>query len=365
MDLSAIENKEANNAHVPSANKPLKVSGALGGFESFDVTPLIGQEFPKANIVEWLRAPNADELLRDLAITVSERGVVFFRAQDQLTPQMQKELIIKLGSLTCRPASSGLHIHPIFNADRDDSGDDHEISMISSKQRSHFIDSQFGLAPDALSPKKQSTSEWHSDVSFEPVPADYACLRLEQLPPTGGDTMWASGYELYDKISAPYQKFLETLTVTFEQRGFKMVADRAGFKLYDAPRGSPDNVGDDLRAVHPVVRTNPVTGWKSIFAIGGTVKHINGLTSEESQHIVTWFQDILQKNHDMQVRFKWMQPNDLAIWDNRSTYHSATFDYLELGDRFGTRACGVGERPYLDPNSKSRREDIAESARDR
>lgn len=118
-----------------------------------------------------------------------------------MTPQLQKELISKLGRLTCRPASSGLHIHPIFNADRDGSGDDHELSMISSKQRAHFIDSEFArLAPDALSPKKQTTAEWHSDVSFEPVPADYACLMVSQLPPTGGDTVWASGYELYDKI---------------------------------------------------------------------------------------------------------------------------------------------------------------------
>lgn len=48
---------------------PLKLSGALDTFESFDSTPVIGREFPKANLVEWLNAPNSDELLRDLAIT--------------------------------------------------------------------------------------------------------------------------------------------------------------------------------------------------------------------------------------------------------------------------------------------------------
>lgn len=49
--------------------EPLKPKGILDSFESFDVTPIIGREFPKANLKEWLRAPNSDELLRDLAIT--------------------------------------------------------------------------------------------------------------------------------------------------------------------------------------------------------------------------------------------------------------------------------------------------------
>lgn len=46
-----------------------KLSGALNSYESFDVTPVIGREFPSANLVEWLDAPNSDELIRDLAIT--------------------------------------------------------------------------------------------------------------------------------------------------------------------------------------------------------------------------------------------------------------------------------------------------------
>ena len=48
-----------------------------------------------------------------------------------------------------------------------------------------------------------------------------------------------------------------------------------------------------------------------------------------------------------------------AIWDNRSAFHSATFDYEGLGERFGNRAVGIGEAPYLDPNSRSRTEALA------
>lgn len=49
-----------------------------------------------------------------------------------------------------------------------------------------------------------------------------------------------------------------------------------------------------------------------------------------------------------------------AIWDNRSVFHSATYDYDGLGDRIGNRAVGIGEEPYLDPNSRSRNEVLAE-----
>ncbi|KAL1836227.1 hypothetical protein VTJ49DRAFT_5408 [Mycothermus thermophilus] len=341
--------------------EPLKLSGVLDQFESFDVTPVIGREYKNVNLVDWLNAPNSDELLRDLAITISQRGVVFFRAQNDLTNDLQKKLILRLGELAGRPATSGLHIHPILNSERELGGDDPEISTISSIQNKKFYANR--QAAESLSPKKQNSGQWHSDIAFEPVPADYTSLRLVQLPTTGGDTLWASGYEIYDRISEPYQKFLETLTATFEQPGFQRVAETAGFKLYDKPRGAAENVGSELKAVHPVVRTNPVTGWKSIFPVGGHVKHINGLTEEESTKLLTWFLDLVYKNHDLQVRFKWQSPNDIAIWDNRSVFHTATFDYLDgsYGERFGNRAVGLGEKPYLDPNSTSRRAALAKT----
>jgi hypothetical protein len=54
--------------------------------------------------------------------------------------------------------------------------------------------------------------------------------------------------------------------------------------------------------------------------------------------------------------------SDIAIWDNRSVFHSATFDYEGLGERAGNRAVGIGEKPYLDPNSKSKAEALAAAA---
>ena len=70
---------------------------------------------------------------------------------------------------------------------------------------------------------------------------------------------------------------------------------------------------------------------------------------------------LLNENHDFQVRFRWGRyangQGDVALWDNRSNYHTATDDYIETGGvRVGDRAVSLGERPYFDPASRSRRE---------
>ncbi|KAI1641743.1 TauD-domain-containing protein [Daldinia loculata] len=340
--------------------EPLKLSGALDQFKQFDVTPVIGKEFIDVDLAEWLRAPNSDELIRDLAITVSQRGVVFFRKQDNITNDLQKELVQRLGELSGKPATSKLHIHPVINSGREHGGNDDEISTISSQQAKKLYSRK-----DVWAEKKQSQkNQWHSDITFEPIPSDYALLRLTELPKTGGDTLWASGYELYDRISKPLRGFLDTLTAYYAQPAFNEAADRNNFKIYSAPRGAPENVGEVLEAVHPVVRTNPVTGWKSVFAVGHHVKHIHGLSEAESRSFLDWFVQLIVENHDLQVRFRWQQPNDLAIWDNRSVYHAATPDYLNqgLGERSGSRAVSLGEKPYFDPESKSRREALAAEA---
>lgn len=227
-------------------------------------------------------------------------------------------------------------------------------------QRKSYYDSAAGSVRQLA--RVQASAQWHSDIQFEPVPADYTSLRLVELPSTGGDTLWASGYDIFDRLSPPYQRFMEGLTAEFEAPFFNAVAEKGGFNVYDKQRGSPANVGDVLKATHPVVRTNPVTGWKSVFSVGEFPTRINGLAPQESDHLLKWFLDIIYQNHELQVRFKWQNENDLAIWDNRSAFHSATFDYDDFGPRFGNRAVGIGERPYFDSHSQSRRQGLAKEA---
>ncbi|KAJ5290026.1 uncharacterized protein N7443_010279 [Penicillium atrosanguineum] len=336
---------------------PLKKSGALDKFSFEETTPAIGREYPTANIVDdLLNAENAEELVRDLAITISERGVVIFRAQDNLTDELQKKLVQRLGELAGKPADSTLHIHPVLNNTSEFGVSDPQVSTISSLARKKMFRHE-----NQPNKRRYDSAQWHSDIQFEPAPADYTSLRLTQLPKTGGDTLWASGYELYDRFSPAYQKFFEGLTATYTGTGFLKAAemDPVNVKVYTEPRGSPLNIGGELSTVHPIVRTNPVTGWKSIYAVGPFPQHINELSKGESDELLKKFYNTILENHDLQVRLKWRNPHDIAIWDNRSAFHTATFDYEGLGDRFGHRAVGIGEAPYLDPNSVSKAEALA------
>ncbi|ETN40932.1 uncharacterized protein HMPREF1541_05212 [Cyphellophora europaea CBS 101466] len=343
--------KDRANVNAP---QPLKYSGTLDRYEYFDVTKIIGREFPTLQLSSIL---HSEEAIRDLAILVSQRGVVFFRNQD-LTIEDQKVLGQQLGRLTGKPATSGLHRHALFNSKRglkvDENGKlDDEVSIINSDQFRHLYGERY-------SPRSQllASEGWHADITFERVPSDYAILKIVQVPEdAGGDTLWASGYEAYDRLSPAYKKLAESLTATHYQPNFNKIAKEHGEELLVEDRGAPENSGLDFKASHPVIRTNPVTGWKGLFAAGGQVEHgwIDGVTPRESDDLKKYFLDLISQNHDLQVRFKWNK-NDLAIWDNRSVFHTATNDYY--GKRSGNRVVSLGEVPFYDPNSKSRRESL-------
>ncbi|KAF7305448.1 Taurine catabolism dioxygenase [Mycena chlorophos] len=328
----------------PSTNTTAPL-GSLSKYESVDLTAHIGTRFPSAattQLSQLLTAPNSDELIKDLATLVSHRGVVFFSAQD-LTLDQQKELGRRLGRLAGNPASSDLHIHPISEDTPEIAKD---VSIITSEEN--------GIARTGYKRNQRAAASWHTDITFEPVPSDYAILKLHTLPPVGGDTLWASGYEAYDKLSPAYQKFLETLTALHSGAGFIELAQRIG-KTINEPRGSPENVGAHLTAIHPVIRTHPVTGYKTLFVNKTFTEKIVELTDDESEDILAYLARHVSENHDMQVRYTWA-PNDVAIWDNRCTFHTATNDYAAGQLRAGNRVVSIGEKPYLDPAAPSRRQ---------
>jgi alpha-ketoglutarate-dependent taurine dioxygenase len=214
-----------------------------------------------------------------------------------------------LGELSGKPVESTLHIHPILNNTSEFGVGDAEISHISSEARRKLF------KPDRqVDTRRYDAAQWHSDIQFEPFPADYTSLRLTKLPKTGGDTLWASGYEIYDRFSPKYQKFFEELTATFVGDGFIKAAqnDPKKVQIWEAARGNPKNIGKELTAVHPVVRTNPITGWKSIFALGPFPKYINELSPQESEELLKKFKTVITESHDLQVRFKWRNQNDIG-----------------------------------------------------
>ncbi|ROV90096.1 hypothetical protein VMCG_09771 [Cytospora schulzeri] len=315
----------------PRLLKSLKYTGTLDSFKNQDLTPVIGREYEGLQVRDLLRW--GDELIRDLAATISQRGVVFLRDQD-VTPAEMKDLMLRITELAGCPESSSLHVHPLTE-EGSELGD--QISVISSEKQKKGG----GLTHQLSDVSRLASAGWHSDITFEPVPSDYAMLKIHTLPPTGGDTLWASGYEVYDRLSPPMRTMLEGLTATHDAKFFLEEAERLGNPLRKGIRGNPLNQGDGLTAVHPVIRTNPVTGWKSVYVNRGFTKRINGVTRDESDLILGYLFNLVTQNHDAQVRFKWRK-NDLAIWDNRSTWHCATYDYVEA--RAGDRLRAGGDR---------------------
>lgn len=360
MTVTQTQSQEAT-ASAPHRNtitlngigftKPLELLGLWDEYKQTEITPLIGNVFEDVNLSEVLRSPDCDAKLADLAVLIARRGLCVFPKQTDLSVPDQKLLCRKLGQLSTRPYSSDLWIHPVNQTVLPDGTLDGEIMSPSRDPKKKLYTKEGGYA--AATAKNQSRADgWHTDGSFEHVPADYTLLQMKMCPNTGGDTLFASAYEAYDLLSAPMQQMLEGLQATFmpPHHSPELIEDR----LWPTSRGAPQNVGSHLRATHPCIRTNPVTGWKALYAFGHHLERIEGLGNVENNMMLEFLSRLITENHQIQARVKWA-PDDLIIWDNRAVYHCATYDYGGTGIRKANRVCGCGEVPYLDPRSSGRR----------
>lgn len=305
----------------PIQTVPLKSSGTLNSYSLKEITPVIGSEFLDANVVDMLRAPNADKLLRDLAILVSERGFCVFRKQSNLSIADEKLLCHKLGQLTTRPYTSGLYIHPVNQMENTDGSVDPEVMSPSRNVKKKLYIREGGYAKG--SERNQSRADgWHTDGSFEHVPPDYTLLHMVKVPVegSGGDTMFASAYEAYDLLSPLMKKFMEGLNAVFMPWDHK--PENILDHMWKGTRGAPENQGAHLKALHPCIRTNPVTGWKSLFAFGHHLDAFEGMGDVESRMMKDFVQRLVTENHQLQARVRWEQ-DDLVIWDNRAVYHAS------------------------------------------
>ncbi|GAA6048869.1 hypothetical protein JCM3770_003660 [Rhodotorula araucariae] len=331
--------------------QPLQPSGALDQFEREELATALGDRFSaNVRLKEILNLPKeeGDAILRDLAILISLRGVVFFQRQDDIVPEDIGRLALRLGELAGKPEDSTLHIHPTQEL----SENGLPLGKISSTPDKDGR--QISFAEKGL-----TSAGWHSDVAFEPRPSLYTILQMHTLPRVGGDTLWLSNYAAYDRLTPAYQRFLEGLTALHDAERFRIQARLNGFKLRTAPRGSPLNQGDAFQANHPVVRTNPVTGLKALYVQPTFTTKINELNQDESRSVLDYLFRVQHENHENHVKYKWNK-HDLAIWDNQVVNHLATFDFTE--PRAGDRAVVVGGTPYYDPASLSRNEWLARKA---
>ena len=116
---NSTKSPNASNQHgipttCPSCPTPLKYSGSLDHLDYFEITPIIRREYPHVKVTDILKAPNAEQQIRDFAVVISERGVVFFRDQSDLTIEDQKRFCDLVARHSGRPEENGLHVHPIY-----------------------------------------------------------------------------------------------------------------------------------------------------------------------------------------------------------------------------------------------------------
>jgi taurine dioxygenase len=183
---------------------------------------------------------------------------------------------------------------------------------------------------------------WHTDVSISPKPPMGAVLYMKQCPTFGGDTMWGDMTAAYDALSDRMKAYLAGLTAVHDLAGTVRNVMRERSQQTKAPTGRTPDLQSLPHAVHPVVRTHPVTGRKILYVNPTFTAHIEGLPPAEADAVLAFlFQH--QAQPEFQCRWRWQQ-GDVAIWDNRATQHYAIADY---GDEARTihRTTLEGEAP--------------------
>ena len=269
------------------------------------LTPALGA------IVEGV--PLAEELpsqaIQHLSDLLVEHQILFFRASP-LTPHQQCRFAARFGEL---------HVHPIY-------------PVLPELPEIMVIDTHTDFPPD--------NDNWHTDVTFSPTTPLAGILAAKQLPSVGGDTLWSSNLAAYEALSPPLQRMLEGLTAEHSVvKSFpsgRWGADPAFKERYERA------VAKHPPVVHPVVRTHPVSGRKSLFVNEGFTIRILGLPDDEGRALLA-FLTAHANRPDFQTRFVW-KAGSVALWDNRYTQHQAIWDYYPQ-TRSGFRVTIKGERP--------------------
>ena len=183
-----------------------------------------------------------------------------------------------------------------------------------------------------------STDVWHSDTTFRKTPTKYTILRCEIMPEFGGDTLWANMEAAYEGFSDAFRTMISGLRAVHDFQNFRVL-----FKNTEEDRIKLHRMEDMFpNPSHPVVRTHPVTGRKSIYVNPQFTLRIEGLEPAESRAIL----DLLfaqARVPEYQFRIRWT-PGTIVFWDNRSTQHYAANDYYPQRRRM-ERTAVVGDVP--------------------
>jgi taurine dioxygenase len=179
---------------------------------------------------------------------------------------------------------------------------------------------------------------WHSDTAYLDTPPMATMLIAREVPPFGGDTLFASGTAAYEALSEGMKRMLDPLKAVNSSAKADVTKTRED-RL-------KDNARDDARKVyeaeHPVVRTHPETGRKAIYVNTGHTTRFAGMTEEESAPLLDYLYRH-QVRPEFTCRFSW-EPGSIAFWDNRCALHNPVNDYHGFR-RVMHRVTLAGDRP--------------------
>jgi taurine dioxygenase len=269
------------------------------------VRPIAGALGAEVEGVDAAR-PLGGEVIAEIRQAFLDHLVIFLRNQ-KLTPQAQLAFAQRFGQPVEYPQLKGLPDCPL-------------ITPVVKLEHERV---NFG-------------GIWHSDTTYLECPPMASMLYAVEIPPYGGDTLFANQYLAYETLSVGCRKLLDGL-----------VGVASSLKA-DASRTREDRLraaGVEHKALiaeHPVVRTHPETGRKALYVNVGHTTHFRGLTEDESRPLLD-FLFAHQVKPELTCRFQW-QPGSLAFWDNRCAQHNPVNDYHGFR-RVMHRVTLAGDRP--------------------
>ncbi|MDZ5602263.1 TauD/TfdA family dioxygenase [Pseudomonas sp. RP23018S] len=249
------------------------------------VHPLLG-----ARISDIDLADVSDATLAQIEAALVTHKVLFFEDQ-HWSAEQQKAFAERFGEL---------HVHPVYEADP-------------------AVRELVVFAYDET--KKGANDTWHADVTFADRPSKLGILYAQEIPELGGDTLWVDTEAAYGALSAPLKTLFDGLSAVHDIRHARSPnAQPYSEALRHLNRVLPPPI------LHPVIRTHPVSGNKSIYVNRAFTSQIADLSWVESEQLLTLLLQHLQIP-EFQMRWAWKK-NTVAIWDNRSTQHLAVADYF-------------------------------------
>ena len=272
-------------------------------FELNHLSPCIGTEVLGIDLRK--KQSNADiAWLSDLLV---KRKVLFFREQD-ISREQHIAFSKQFGELEIHPFTDNNAEHPEL------------IELHNDRER-----------PPAI-------NIWHSDVTWRNSPSLGSLLRARVVPEVGGDTLFANMEAGFDALDDATKEQINDLEAVHDNQSFLngMIKKGATEEQVEAMRQKYPP------ATHPVVRTHPVSGKKSIYVNKAFTRYIVGMPEDQSQALLNklmhqaWLPDF-------QCRFRWRE-NSIAFWDNRAAQHYAAADYWPE-KRHMERVTVVGQKP--------------------